>query len=152
MSFGCIPWITFVTFFRNLNLVIFGLTSTKTFRHWVSCERNSYYSFSRILLKLCRCFCQDLKMCMQISFCYFFRSLNVHIVIFCSLLQKRLNTGYLMNANITFLSNFVSFGSASTKAYMDTGYLVNATPHAILLYIFETLQVVLSRSEDMHVI
>ena len=44
-----------------------------------SCERNSD-SFSWIFLKLRRCFCQDLMMCMtfgcnpQISFCYFFHS------------------------------------------------------------------------------
>ena len=29
-----------------------------------SCEHNSSYSFSRIFLKLCVCFCQGLKMCM----------------------------------------------------------------------------------------
>ena len=34
-----------------------------------SCERNSFYSFSRILLKLCRCFCQGLKICMRFG-CY----------------------------------------------------------------------------------
>ena len=30
-----------------------------------SCERNYSYNFSWILLKLCRCFCQGLKMCMS---------------------------------------------------------------------------------------
>ena len=42
----------FCHFFRSLNLVIFGSTSTKAYRHWVSCERNSSYNFSWILLKL----------------------------------------------------------------------------------------------------
>ena len=49
---------------------------------WVLCERNSSYNFIPILLKLYRCFCQGMKMCMtfgynsQINFCHFFHSLN----------------------------------------------------------------------------
>ena len=49
----------------------------------VLCERNSSYNFLPILLKLYRCFCQGLKMCMtfgynpQINFCHFFHSLNL---------------------------------------------------------------------------
>ena len=52
---------------------------------WVLCERNSSYNFIPILLKLYRCFCQGLKMCMtfgynpQINFCHFFHSLNLVI-------------------------------------------------------------------------
>ena len=69
---GCNPQIKFCYFF--LSSVIFGL---KACRHWVSCERNSFYSFTQIFLKLCRCF---VKVCMkfgcnpQIKFCYFFRN------------------------------------------------------------------------------
>ena len=52
---------------------------------WVLCERNSSYNLIPILLKLYRCFCQGLKMCMtfgynpQINFCHFFHSLNLVI-------------------------------------------------------------------------
>ena len=52
---------------------------------WVLCEHNSSYNFIPILLKLYRCFCQGLKMCMtfgynpQINFCHFFHSLNLVI-------------------------------------------------------------------------
>ena len=86
MMFGCNPQINFCHFSHSLNLVIFESTSTKAYRHWVSCERN-YYSFSFVLLKLYRCLCQGLKMCMmfgcnpQINFCHFFRSLNLVIFI-----------------------------------------------------------------------
>ena len=51
----------------------------------VLCERNSSYNFIPILLKLYRCFCQGLKMCMtfgynpQINFCHIFHSLNLVI-------------------------------------------------------------------------
>ena len=81
MTFCCNPRINFCCFFCSLNLVIFGL---KSFRHWVPCERNSY-SFNRIFLTLCRCFCLGLKICMtfccnpRINFCCFFRSLNLVI-------------------------------------------------------------------------
>ena len=34
------------------------------YRHCVSCKRNSLYNFGWILLRLCMCFCQGLKMCM----------------------------------------------------------------------------------------
>ena len=52
---------------------------------WVLCEHNSSYNFIPILLKLYRCFCQGLKMCMtfgynpRINFCHFFHSLNLVI-------------------------------------------------------------------------
>ena len=78
--------------------------------HWVSCERNSSYNFRGIFLELYRCFCQGLKMCMTfgcsplINFCY----------IFCSL-------------------NLVFFGQTSSKEYIYTGYLVNATYPTILV-------------------
>ena len=31
---------------------------------WVTCGHNSFYSFIRNVLKLCRCFCHGLKICM----------------------------------------------------------------------------------------
>ena len=94
---------------------------------WVLCERNSSYNFIRILLKLYRCFCQGLKMCMtfgynpQINFSQFFHSLN--LVIFWAQLLLKL---------------------------MDIRYLVSATPPTFFPNPFETLQVFLSRTEDVH--
>ena len=89
MMFGCNPQINFLLLFSQFyNLVIFGL---KAFRHWVSCEHNSLYSCSWISLKLCRCFCQSLKMCMmfdcnaQINFCHFCPySAYQYLSLFCS--------------------------------------------------------------------
>ena len=78
MMFGCNPPIHFLSFFTSVNLVILGLNA---YIHWVLCERNSY-NFTWIILKLCWCFCQCLKMCMtfgcnpQMKFCHIFRSLN----------------------------------------------------------------------------
>ena len=72
MTFCCNPRINFCCFFRSLNLVIFGL---KSFRHWVSCERKSSYSFNRIFLRLSWCLCQGLNMCMPLC-------CNPHINIF----------------------------------------------------------------------
>ena len=52
---------------------------------WVSCERNSSYSFAPIVLKLCMCFSHGMKMCMWIghncwiNFCHFFNIVNLVI-------------------------------------------------------------------------
>ena len=70
---------------------------------WVLCERNSSYNFIPILLKLYRCFCQGLKMCMtfgynpQINFCHFFHSLNL-LIFWAQLLQKLMDIRYLVSA------------------------------------------------------
>ena len=68
MMFGCNPQINLCHFFCTSNLNFFGLTSTKAYFHWVTCERNFSYNFSQIFLKLCRWFCQGLKMCMAFGF------------------------------------------------------------------------------------
>ena len=76
---------------------------------WVLCELNSSYNFIPILLKLYRCFCQGLKMCMtfgynpQINFCHFFHSLNLVI--------------FRLNYN---------------RSLWDIRYLVSTTPPTIL--------------------
>ena len=70
---------------------------------WVLCEHNSSYNFIPILLKLYRCFCQGLKMCMtfgynpQINFCHFFHSLNL-VIFWAQLLLKLLDIRYLVSA------------------------------------------------------
>ena len=54
-------------------------------KYYVPCVRNSSYSFMPIHLKLYKCFCHGLKVCMwfgyypEIIFCHFFRSLNLAI-------------------------------------------------------------------------
>ena len=62
MTFDCNPQINICHFFGSSNLVIFGL---KAFRHL---ELNSSYSFTWIFLKLCRCLCQGMKMCMTFGY------------------------------------------------------------------------------------
>ena len=72
--------------------IVFGFPSVfPSFRlfvplkYYVPCVRNSSYSFMSIHLKLYRCFCHGLKICMlfgyypEIIFCHFFRSLNLAI-------------------------------------------------------------------------
>ena len=64
---------------------------------WVSCERNSSYSFAPIVLKLCMCFPHGMMMCMWIghscwiNFCHFFDIVN--LVIFHT---DYIDRGYLL--------------------------------------------------------
>ena len=80
----------------------------KIYRQWVPCERNSSYNFVLIFLKLCTCFLHGLEMCIWfgynpwINFCQFF-----HFV------------------------NFVIFWPQIVWKFIDSGYLVNATPYTI---------------------
>ena len=68
--------------------IVFGFPSFRLsvpLKYNVPCVRNSSYSFMPIHLKLYRCFCHGLKICMwfgyypEIIFCHFFRSLNLAI-------------------------------------------------------------------------
>ena len=82
MPFACYPQMHFGHFFRSSDLINFGL---QAFSHWVSCERDFSFSFTQILSKRCRCFCQGLKMCVtfgcnpQINFCHLFHSSDLVI-------------------------------------------------------------------------
>ena len=68
---------------------------------WVSCERNSSYSFAPIVLKLCMCFPHGMRMCMWIghncwiNFCHFFDIVN--LVIFH---PDYIDRGYLLWAQL----------------------------------------------------
>ena len=59
--------------------------------------RNSSYSFMPILLKLYRCFCHDLKICMwfgyypEIIFCHFFCNLNL-VIFKCTIMAGDINS------------------------------------------------------------
>ena len=43
-------------FFSHFHTSDLSLLGIKAFRHWVPCERNSFYSLSLIILKLCTFF------------------------------------------------------------------------------------------------
>ena len=83
---------------------------------WVLCERNSSYNFIPILLKLYRCFCQGLKMCMTFgynphyNFCHFFHSLNL-VIFWAQLLLKLMDIKYLVSATLPTI-----FSSPEPKA------------------------------------
>ena len=72
---------------------------------WVSCERNSSYSFLPIFLKLCTCFCPGLEMCTWF--------------------------GYNPWINFYHFFHFVNFVIFRPQC-VDSGYIVSATPHTIL--------------------
>ena len=117
MTFCCNHHINFCPFFRNSDLVILGL---KTFRHWVSCERNSSYSFSQIVWNVASVFLKVWRCAWRFAVNYF-----------CHL----------------FTHWTWSFWGLK---HLDTGYLVNATPPTVLATSSETLQVFLSRSANVH--
>ena len=62
MTFGSNPQIIFCHIFCSLNLVNFGSTSTEAYRHWVSCERNSFTIVPITFLTL-QVFCKGLYAC-----------------------------------------------------------------------------------------
>ena len=76
---------------------------------WVSCERNSSYSFLLIFLKLWRCFLHGLRMCMWFGY-------NCWIIFY----------------HFFHFVNLVIF----RPQCIDSGYLVSATPHTILYWSF----------------
>ena len=85
MTFGYNPQNNFCHFFHSLNLVIFGLNYYWSLWTLGTLWAQLLLQFIPILLKLYRCFWQELKMCMtfgynpQINFCRFFHSLNLVI-------------------------------------------------------------------------
>ena len=64
--FGIILWLFFFTFSAlwTWSLFFFTWNAIKVYRQWVPCGHNSSYSFPPIVLKLCRCFLHEIKMCM----------------------------------------------------------------------------------------
>ena len=92
----------------NLGVQVSVLPFVRQHLPWVSCERNSSYSFVPIFLKLCT-FHHGMRMCMwfgyncEVIFCRFFHFVN--LVIFW-------------------------------PQWIDSGYLVSATPHTILYQSF----------------
>ena len=65
--FGYNPQINFCYFFHDLNS-IFGILTMKVNGQWVSCVRNSSYSFMLILLKLYLCYAHGLKICIWFGY------------------------------------------------------------------------------------
>ena len=97
MTISCNPQINSCYLLRSLNLVIFGLNSTKACRHWVSCECNSSYNFYLNLFETLHVFLSNFEdvheasFKPQIYFCYFFRSLT--LVVFVPTSNKHIDTG-----------------------------------------------------------
>ena len=95
MWIGHSCWINFCHFFDIVKLVIFHTDYID--RGYISCERNSSYSFVPIVLKLCMCFPHGMRMCMWIghncwiNFCHFFDIVN--LVIFHPVY---IDSGYLL--------------------------------------------------------
>ena len=77
--------------------------STKVYRQWVPCERNSSYNFIPMFLKHCTCFLHSLEMCMWfgynpcINFCHFFYFVNF-VIFWLQILWKCIDSGYLVSA------------------------------------------------------
>ena len=69
----------------DLGVQVSVLLSIRQHLPWVSCERNSSYSFVPIFLKLCMCFHHGMRICMwfgynyEIIFCHFFHFVNLVI-------------------------------------------------------------------------
>ena len=100
-EFGFIVALALAGRHRRASFRPFIRSSIRTFvrQHltWVSCERNSSYSFAPIVLKLCMCFPHGMRMCMWIghncwiNFCHFFDIVN--LVIFQ---PEYIDRGYLL--------------------------------------------------------
>ena len=94
-------------------------------RQWVPCESNSSYSFIQNFLKLCMCFRHGMRMCMWYGY---------HCeIIFCHFFP---------------FVNLVIF----LPQWIDSGYLVRATPHTVLYRTFWNFVHFSPWSEDVHVV
>ena len=107
---------------------------------------NSSYSFLPIFLKLYRCFCYGLKMCMwfenniQINFCNFLRIWRLQ----ASVMLISSYSWHLVGASMSHFS-----GSNTTKSIWMVGALCAEILLQFSANLFETF---LSWSEDVHVV
>ena len=101
--------------------------------HWVC---NSSYSFMSIFLKLYRCFCPGLKMCMwfgynpQINFDYFFRILNLVIFQAC-ILSKCIDSRHLWCSSP---HSWHLAGASMSHGHFSKSYLLLWGKILIILY------------------
>ena len=64
-----ILWVCFLSLFLLCELSHFSVwNAIKVYRQWVPCGHNSSYSFPPIVLKHCRCFQHEMKMCMWFGY------------------------------------------------------------------------------------
>ena len=107
--------------------------------------RNSSYSFMPILLKLYRCFCHDLKICMwfgyypEIIFCHFFCNLNL-VIFKCFYYQSEKIVG-------TLCAQLHSCFGHGLKICMWFGY----TPDSTLQSTYTLVRQILSKSNITNV-
>ena len=116
--------------------------TTEVYREQVPCPLNSSNSFWPILLKLYRCFKDDLKMCIwffqnpEINFYYFFRIFNLDIF-WVLILQKCIGSRYLvpLTPPTFFVRSFWNFTRAFRMAWRYAcGFFQN--PEIIFYHFF----------------
>ena len=99
------------------------------YKQCVPCGRNFSYSFPSVVLKHCRCFLHEMKMCMWFEY----NTLIVFSHFFCFV-------------------KIVSFLHEMLSKCIDSGYLVGATPLTVSFDCFETSQMFSVWNENMHVV
>ena len=142
---GIMLWLFFSLFLLcDLCLFFFFFFFTwnaiKVYRLWVPCERNSSYSFPSVILKLCSCFRHGMKMCIWFGYnALFFLTFSA---MFISRNYVVWPTFFLMDVFIAlkgshFWFSLVAFFShEKLSKYIDSGYLVGATPLTVFHRLF----------------
>ena len=83
----------------QVSVRLFVRPSVRQHLPWVSCERNSSYSFLLIFLKLCRCFLHGVRMCMWFGYnCWIIFYHFFHFVNLVNFLPQCIDSGYLVSA------------------------------------------------------
>ena len=100
---GIILWLFFSLFLLCEFSLFFTWNAIKVYRQWVLCGRNSSYGFPSNVLKLCRCFWHEMKMCMWswyntlITFLTF-SALWIYSLFLHEMLSQCIDSEYLLGA------------------------------------------------------
>ena len=145
MAFGCNPQIQFCYIFRSLNLISFY----QSIMHWVSCERTSSYNFTWVFSKLGSCFCLGLMMCMclDVTWIFYYNGNYIWILSFPQIMDW-LCMAFGCNPQTKFCHIFRSF----CQSIMHWVFCERNSSYNFTWFFFETWQLFLSRSENVHVI
>ena len=134
-------WNYFLSLFTRFELRHFlSSNTTWVYREQVPCPLNSSHSFWPILLKLYRCFKDDLKICMwfiqnpEIIFYYFLHVLNLDIF-WVLILQKSIGSRYLvpLTPPTVFGRSFWNFTWAFRMAWKYAGGFFRILKYFFLL-------------------